>query len=272
MQSAWQFNLFSMESADHSMTLEESIERFKNREVKAKDVFEIMSIEKSMAYDFVQTYHYLGTKDFVCSYAYGMWCCGVLVGVATYSPPAGVSTLKGWFGLENGDLSIIELTRLCLLPELNGCNATSFLLSGSIKKLKQSGIRAVITLADSSKHIGSIYQVCNFKYYGLSNKETDFWRYPDMAKNPWGQVKKYEGVYLPRTRKHRYAYIMDKHLKCLYAEQKAPSNKTIIPKECCGGGGSVFDNRYKQWYTCPICTGKLEKIEHANDNTIQPLP
>ncbi len=28
-------------------------------------------------------------------------------------------------------------------------------------------IRAIISLAESTRHVGSIYQVCNFKYFGL---------------------------------------------------------------------------------------------------------
>lgn len=260
-----QLSLFDI--AETSGELETCIQNFKDRTVKAREVFSLTPIDKATAYDFIQRYHYLGKKDFVCSYAYGMWCCGELVGTATFSPPAGVSTIKGWFGLKNDDLSIVELTRLAVLPELNGCNATSFLLSGAIRKLKQHGIRAVITLADAARHVGSIYQVCNFKYYGLSDAKTDFWRYPDMAKNPWGSQKNNEGVWLPRNRKHRYAYILDRTLKCLYEEQTAPAVTSIIPKVCCGGGTAVYDKRFKQWYTCPVCTGRLEKID--NERTMQ---
>ena len=119
--------------------LDSYIQQFKDRKAKAKDVFTISAIDKYTAYEFIQRYHYLGKKDFLCSYAYGLWCCGELVGAATFSPPAGVSTIKGWFGLKNNDLSIIELTRLAMLPALNGCNATSFLLSGSIRNLKHHG-------------------------------------------------------------------------------------------------------------------------------------
>lgn len=254
-----QINLLSMLEANGAM-LDDSIERFKSRQAKAKDVFTITQIGKDLAYAFVRAHHYLGKKDFVCQYAFGLWCCGELVGVATYSPPAGVSTLKGWFGLTNDDLTIVELTRLAMLPQLNGCNATSFLLSRSIRELKKRGVRAVISLADASRHIGSIYQVCNFKYYGLSDKKTDFYRYPDMRKNAFEKTKDSEGVFIPRTRKHRYAYIIDKRLKCLYSECEAPKSKTVIKAECCGGGYKVFDRRFQQWYSCPVCTGKLIKI------------
>lgn len=183
MEYFGQVNLFAMgEQTD----LEATIERFKSRSIKAQSVFKVVGIEKPLAYDFVRQYHYLGDTDFFCKYAYGLWCCGELVGVAAFSNPQGTTALKGWFGLGNDDQSVLELSRLALLPSLNGCNATSFLLSHSIRLLKQIGVRAVITLADASRHIGSIYQVCNFKYYGLADDKSDFYRYPDGKKNPRG--------------------------------------------------------------------------------------
>lgn len=258
-QFADQLNLFSLNESSES--LEQSIRRFKNREAKAKDVFQIYEIDKPLAYDFVRRYHYLGKAEFFAKYAFGLWCCGELVGVAAFSNPQGTVALKGWFGLENDDQSVLELTRLAMLPVLNGCNATSYLLSNSIRILKRFGVKAVITLADASRHIGSIYQVCNFSYYGLADDKNDFYRWPDGRKNPRGEVKDVEGVWIPRTKKHRYAYIMDKSLKCLYEQQDPPSVKQQLKLLCCGGEKVVFDKRNNQWYSCPICTKKLEKIE-----------
>ena len=168
---AGQMNMFTM--MNKADDIANCIERFKKSESKANEIFQIVRISKPLAYSFVCMYHYLRNKDFVCSYAYGLMCCGEIVGVATYSPPAGFQTLKGWFGLENSDTSVVELTRLAMMPDLNGCNATSYLLSHSMRMLKRNGVRAVISLADASRHVGSIYQVCNFKYYGLSNPKSD---------------------------------------------------------------------------------------------------
>ena len=256
---AGQLNFFSM--IESSQSLDESIQQFKDRLVKAKSVFSISEISKPLAYDFVRRYHYLGKAEFFAKYSFGLWCAGELVGVAAFSNPQGNVALQGWFGLSNDDQSILELSRLAMLPSLNGTNATSYLLSNSIRFLKRMGIRAVITLADASRHIGSIYQVCNFKYYGLADDKSDFYRYPDCKKNPRGEVKDVDGVWLPRTRKHRYAFIMDKSLTCLYQEQKAPSEKSTMQKYCCGGSKKVFDSRFKQWYSCPVCTKRLTKLE-----------
>ncbi|MCQ2210050.1 MAG: hypothetical protein MJZ34_07135 [Paludibacteraceae bacterium] len=160
------------------------IERFKNREVKAKELFKIKEINKQEAYDFVKQYHYLGDAKFFTMYSYGMFNKDELVGVATYSILQGIHALEGWFGLKCNDTSVLELSRLCLLPELNNTNATSYLLGNSMRMMHNTyKTRAVTTLADSSRHIGSIYQVCNFKYYGLTAKKTEFYSYDNGGKN-----------------------------------------------------------------------------------------
>lgn len=215
--------------------MDDQIEQFKNRQIKAKAIFKILRIDKATAYSFVRTYHYLGDARFFAKYSYGLFWGSELVGCATYACPQGSEALKGWFGLPNSDKTIMELTRLCMLPRLNGTNATSFLLGGSIKKLKQEGIRAVITLATSDRHVGSIYQVCNFQYFGLTDQKADFWDYETQSR-PRGKVKDLQGVWVNKPRKHRYAFILDKKLKCLYAEERRPSFSSKTPYICCGGG------------------------------------
>lgn len=249
------------------MTLEEEILLFSNREIKAKDVFYIEEITKPQAYDFVRKYHYLGDAKFFCEQAFGLFAIhgDQLLGVATFSQPQGIVALKSWFGLTNQDKCVYELSRLCMSPSLNRTNATSYLLSGSIKQLKKQGkIRAIITLADSHRHCGSIYQVCNFKYYGLTKKASDFYR-DDGKVNPRGKSGSWHGVYLPRTRKHRYAYILDDSLKVMYDEQTRPTLSDTYEVDCCGGTGKVYDNRFDEWYTCPRCTGRLNRLEDSDD-------
>jgi hypothetical protein len=243
-------------------TLPDDVLLFTHREIRAKDVFYIQEISKTEAYDFVRKYHYLGDAKFFCEQAFGLFAIhgDQLLGVATFSQPQGIVALKGWFGLTNQDKCVYELSRLCLSPALNKTNATSFLLGGSLKALKkQRKIKAVITLADSSRHVGSIYQVCNFKYYGLTDAKTDFFC-ADGRVNPRGSTKELHGVWIPRTRKHRYAYILDPKLKVQYPEQPKPGVEDTVTLNCCFGLEQVFDNRYKEWFTCPHCTGKFELI------------
>ena len=237
----------------------DKIEKFKLREAKAKDLFSIREIGKAEAYDFVRKYHYLGNAKFFAKFSYGLIMGAELVGVATFGCPQGSDALKGWFGLPNNDETVMELTRLCMLPMLNGTNATSYLLGGSIRMIKSHGIRAIITLATSDRHVGSIYQVCNFKYYGLTTPKSDFWSFDTQSK-PRGKVTELQGVWVAKPRKHRYAYIIDKKLKCLYTEEKRPPLDMSVDYSCCGGTGIVHDNRYNVDYTCPICTKRLYKV------------
>jgi hypothetical protein len=234
------------------------IKAFKERRIKAKEAFTLRQITKSEAYEFVKKYHYLEGNKFLSVYSIGMFIDTTLVCVATLSNPSGTNAMKSWFGLDNQDSSVLELTRLCLLPDLNGSNAASYLLGNSLKMLPD--VRAVITLADSSRHVGSVYQVCNFKYYGLSDQKTDFYR-ADGKLNPRGETKNSQGVWIPRTRKHRYAYIIDKTLCPLLEEQPRPKLDDRLEQNCCNGEMIVYDKRFNKRYTCPVCIGKLVELK-----------
>ena len=131
----------------------DNIIKFITREVKANTIFIIKLIDKKIAYDFVKTYHYLGDAKFFAKFSFGLYHkeSNELMGVTTFSNPQGNVALKGWFGLPNTDQTVLELSRLCVLPDLNGTNATSYLLGNSIRLLKKEGVRAVITLADDSR-------------------------------------------------------------------------------------------------------------------------
>ena len=50
----------------------ELIEMFKNREIKAKDIFTVEQIDVKVARNLITNYHYLGTKKFMITYAYGI--------------------------------------------------------------------------------------------------------------------------------------------------------------------------------------------------------
>jgi hypothetical protein len=239
--------------------LDIKIEAFKNREVRAKNVFTLREVEKTVAYSFVLEHHYLKEAKFFAKYCYGIFIDHVMVGCATYSNPQGIVAMKSWFGLENDNQDVLELSRLCMLPQLNGTNATSYLLGNSLKLLKSKEVKAVITLADASRHVGSIYQVCNFKYYGLTDKKTDFYT-ADGRTNPRGQTKDIRGVWLPRTQKHRYCYMLGDGLNCLLEEQIKPNASMINSYECCNQTNRVFDKRFKEWYSCPKCTNTISLL------------
>ena len=160
------------------------INKFKERKIKAKDIFEVKTINKNTAEDIVKKYHYLGNKKFMYTVAYGLFEkeSNELLGCAVFGVVGGSLALKGWFGVDNSHSNeYFELTRLVMNPNLNGCNATSYLLGNAIKHIKRDfvEIKAIISLADNSLHNGAIYQACNFKYFGLTNKKTDFYSIKD---------------------------------------------------------------------------------------------
>ena len=251
------------------MISEKDLEGFKAHEIKAKSIFSIREVSKNTCYEFVRRHHYLAEAKFFCVYGYGMYYhddegTEEMVGCATFSNPQGAVTLKGWFGLSNDCQEVLELSRLCVLPCLNNTNATSFLLGNSMQMLKIHGVRAVITLADASRHVGSIYQVCNFKYYGLSDKKSDFYT-TDGIKNFRGSTNGRHGVWVERTRKHRYCYLLDKSLKVFYKEEKYPTVNDKAKPNCCNGTKKVYDARYNEWYSCPICCGYIKLIKEGEE-------
>lgn len=246
---------------DKVTNIDDDIEKFKNREAKGNQIFTIRNIDKKIAFEFIRKYHYLKDAKFFAKYAYGLFIGDELVGCTTFSNPQGISSMKSWFGLDNSNQSVLELSRLCMLPKLNGTNATSYLLGNSMKMLKHLNVKAVISLADGSRHKGSIYQICNFKYYGLTDKKTDFFC-ADGRTNPRGKTADVDGVWLPRTQKHRYCFLIDKTLTVLLSECDKP-NTTEATQEntCCNGTHEVFDNRFNKTYSCPKCTDKIELIK-----------
>ena len=246
------------------------LESFIKREVKARSIFIIKQINKKEAYNFIKKYHYLADAKFFSKFAYGLYLkeTDELLGVTTFSNPQGAVTMKGWFSLTNQDQTVLELSRLCVIPKLNGTNATSYLLGNSVRFLKKEDIRAVITLADNSRHSGSIYQVCNFTYYGLSNKKSDFFLYKGdgtFKKNYRGKTNTEHGVWLPRTQKHRYAYILDKTLECNYTQQSYPKKGDYGINGCPCDNGVLEDKRFKIKYTCPSCTNQLNLVEEEKE-------
>ena len=81
---------------------------------------------------------------------------------------------------------------------------------------KDSDVKAILSYADNNHHKGTIYRACNFTYYGLTDKKTDFFeKMPDgsFSKVNRGKVKDKEGEWRPRSQKHRFLMIFDKKLK-----------------------------------------------------------
>lgn len=113
------------------------------------------------------------------------------------------------------------MSRLVLQPDLNGKNLGSRFIAYSLRELKKYKIKAIISYADSSRHIGAIYQASNFGYYGLSPQKNDF-IFANGKKLSRGKSKGFEGVWIPRSRKHRYIYLLDKSVNIIWKKESYP--------------------------------------------------
>ena len=105
-----------------------------------------------------------------------------------------------------------ELNRLVILPEYNGKNYASYLVSHSLKMLENKTF--VVSYADTAwSHVGYIYQATNFLYTGLSAKRLD--TYQPEGKHPRAYDKdNHSELHQTRSRKHRYIYLVgDKRTK-----------------------------------------------------------
>ncbi len=184
-------------------------------------------ISYNHAYELVNAYHYLGPKHFIGQYAFGLIQDIQVLGAVVYSPLSVPNSATSAFGLPRGNYpDLLEMSRLVLEPDLNGKNYGSMLVGRSLKLLKQQGIKAVISYADSDRHIGAIYQACNFGYYGLSPQRSDFY-FDDGRKLSRGKSKGLVGKWLPRSRKHRYIYLLDKNLIPIWKQEPYPKLSTI---------------------------------------------
>lgn len=202
---------------------------------------EVKEITRAECAPFILEIHYAKRWPSI-SRAFGLYENDELIGICTYGTPPSAPLRKGIAG-DSYIKNILELNRLCL--KYNKKNQASFLVSKSLKML---GDFIVISFADTSVgHIGYVYQACNFDYYGLSAKRTD-WKIKGME-HLHGQTiaDKYRGVenrslaikkdygddfYLEqRPRKHRYIYICGSKKFKKAANQCIKYKKQNYPKD-----------------------------------------
>jgi hypothetical protein len=187
----------------------------------------IAPITKNEAHALVTKHHYLGSRKFMAKYCYGLFIDDQLVGAVVYGGLSVPNTAQGAFGRIRGNYNdLAEMHRLVLDPSLNGANYGSQLVGRSLRSLKLAGIKAVISYADSSRHLGGIYQACNFIYCGLTKPKKDFMLSNGTIKQR-GKVVGLEGHWIDRPRKHRYVYLIDKSQTLLWEVQPYPKKKVV---------------------------------------------
>ena len=193
----------------------------------SKSDFYIKSVSKAECIQILNDHHYLSkqSKGFKTKFNYGLFKNNDLVGVCIFTGFPVPELSKGLFGLDRSDQDgLLELSRLCLLPDVQTTehNITSWFVSRCIKKLrKDAHVRCILSYADDSKHSGTIYRACNFKYYGTSSPRKDFWILQEdgtYIKHSRGKTKHLQGEWRPRTLKHRFLMVFDKGLNIKWNE------------------------------------------------------
>lgn len=110
---------------------------------------------------------------------------------------------KGLAGIENKN-HVLELNRLVIIPELNGGNYASKLVSASLKMLPPRTF--VVSYADCGGwgHVGYVYQATNWLYTGITKERTD--KYSDGGHLRHADPN--ETRRQVRSAKHRYVYLV----------------------------------------------------------------
>lgn len=161
--------------------------------------------------EFLKTNHYLSDKRFPFLRAYGLYEQDILMGICTFSPVSGPKTISKYFKIP---YKIVELSRLAI--SINTKNLASKFASECIRLEKKLGVEAILSFADSSRHIGTIYQAMNFKYIGKTANQRDTYLIVNGVCKKLGRRKKpigAETVSLTRPKKHIYILPLYKHIK-----------------------------------------------------------
>jgi hypothetical protein len=157
---------------------------------KLKDEIVITPITLEEAQPFILK-HYIGEKPRGIQKIYGVYhkpSGNKLVGTAIYGKPRKQATTV--VQPEVSSEEVIELQRLFLEDYVNTKNIESYVISHTLKLIKQDfpSVKVVITFADEKAgHVGSIYQATNAIYLGKGSEK-----------------------------KHKYVYILRGNLKALH--------------------------------------------------------
>ena len=201
-----------------------------------KHKYFVKKISRLTAKKLLDEYHYLHLEggSFRSGINFGLFDRNtlLLIGVCVFHTNSAKEIVKGCFGIQSYKLDgFYELGRLCLNPHFFEKNITSYFLGASIRQLRKlTNITALLTYADTGKHVGYIYQACNFKYYGLTSPKKDFF-YNDKngveVKLQRGKCKHLDGEWRDKTQKHRYLIIYDNNLKTLWEQQPYPKGEQL---------------------------------------------
>lgn len=163
---------------------------------------EVKQITYEETKPFILNIHYARRMPSI-SYAFGLFDNNNLIGIITYGSPASPSLCRGVAGEEN-KRNVLELNRLVLLPQYNGNNCASYLVSHSLKMLPNYTF--VISYSDCAwGHCGIIYQATNWYYSGKTKERTDKYGGDNGHSRHYAKDEKRRQF---RSAKHRYIYLV----------------------------------------------------------------
>ena len=240
---------------------------------------EIKEIEKSIAIEFIQTYHYSKIMPRLTKYYLGFFENDTLVGVITLGwGTQPLQTIKKLFPNNSFKTKdYLEIGKMCFAPTKNNSNFGSQAIKILCKWLKEnSDISFLYTLADGIMgKCGFVYQASNFKYIGsfktsvyrdiksgekihprsakslcqenakMENKKKVFWLTDNFCK--------YKGIEKIQGLMFRYILPLNK-LARKVLNSYTIYNNLAYPKE----KDLIFEKR--------VDKGKFEKIEKPNFN------
>ena len=185
------------------------------------------------------------------THIFGLYLDDKLQGVVTFGTPSSSPLRTGLAGPEYAK-NVLELNRLVLYH--NRKNEASRLISGALRLLRLRGNFVVISFADTEQgHVGTIYQACNFGYYGLSEKRTD-WKVKGLE-HIHGQTIADEF----RGKPNRSKLMRDKYGDDFYLKERPRKHRYII---------AIGHRKFVKAATSAI---KYEKREYPSNET-NPCP
>jgi very-short-patch-repair endonuclease len=114
---------------------------------------------------FISNYHYLQSAGNPI-YKYGFFIGEELIAVCLYGYP---TRKESAIRLNVGYKEVLELTRLCIHPKYHKQNFASWIISKTIKKLKQlKKYKYLLSFSDKTfNHIGTVYKASNWQFDGV---------------------------------------------------------------------------------------------------------
>lgn len=130
--------------------------------------YEIHPVPLAEGAAFIRAHHYARGCSNTAVYAFGLYRCGALVGVALWLPPTRACA-------ETVDADwrrVLSLSRLALAPS-EPRNAESLFIAACVRLIRRDRKWvALVTFADESQgHTGTIYRASGWSYVGLTKPE-----------------------------------------------------------------------------------------------------